>query len=184
MRLFVSVDLPPALAEAIEATQAQLSEADGLRFTDPTQAHVTLKFLGEVAERRLDELQTAISEAVAAADVDPFRAEVGGLGAFPSSDYISVVWTGFRDGGSELTRLHEALEEATAELGFEPEEHEFTPHVTIARMDDARGKELVQRKLREEDPTIGTFDVEAVRLTESTLTEDGPDYETVARFPL
>lgn len=184
MRLFLSVDLPPELAEGIEAVQERFSAADGLRLTDPTQAHVTLKFLGEVENHRLDDLQTAVSEAVADVDVEPFRAEVGGLGAFPSSEYIRVVWIGFSDGGPQLTRLHEALEAATTELGFEPEDHEFTPHVTIARMDDARGKELVQRTLREADPTVGSFRVEEVRLTESTLTDDGPDYETVARIPL
>lgn len=184
MRLFFSVDLPPELTPAVEALQAEFSEAEGLRFTDPSQAHVTMKFLGEVGEHRVDELQAAAAEAIADVDVGPFEATVGGLGVFPSPDYISVVWTGFRDGSEELARIHEALEAATVELGFEPEEHEFTPHVTIARMDDARGKDLVRRKLREADPTIGTFDVEDVRLTESTLTGDGPEYETVARIPL
>lgn len=184
MRLFLSVDLPPELTAEVEALQEQFADAEGLRFTDPAQAHVTMKFLGEVREYHVDELQAAVAEAIADIDVDPFEAEVGGLGVFPSPDYISVLWTGFREGSEELTRIHEALEAATAELGFEPEEHEFTPHVTIARMDDARGKALVQRKLREEDPTVGTFDVAEVRLTESTLTEEGPEYETIARVPL
>ena len=184
MRLFLSVDLPPELATEIEALQEQFADAEGLRFTDPSQAHVTMKFLGDVRGDRIDELQAAVSEAIARIDVDPFEAKVGGLGVFPSPDYISVVWTGFRAGGEELTRIHQTLEAATIELGFEPEEHAFTPHVTIARMDDARGKELVQHKLREEDPTVGTFDVAEVRLTESTLTENGPEYETIARVPL
>lgn len=184
MRLFFSVDVPPMLAEEIDELQQRFAAAEGLRFTDPVQAHVTLKFLGEVDPNRLDELQAAAAEAIAGADVGPFRATVGGLGVFPSPEYISVVWTGFEAGGSELTRLHEALETATTDLGFDPEEHEFTPHVTIARMDDARGKDLVQRRLREDDPTLGGFEVDEVRLTESTLTEDGPEYETVARIPL
>jgi 2'-5' RNA ligase len=184
MRLFLSVDLPPGLAGAVETLQERFSAAEGLRFTDPTQAHVTLKFLGEVDPDRVDEVETAVSEAVTAADIAPFRATVGGLGAFPSPEYISVVWVGLEEGGEQLTRLHGALEAATTEMGFEPEQHEFTPHVTIARMDDARGKDLVQRRLREDDPTVGSFDVGEVRLTESTLTESGPTYETVARFPL
>lgn len=184
MRLFLSVDLPPALTAGIEEAQQPFAEVGGLRLTDPAQAHVTIRFLGEVRESRITAVRTAASEAIAGIDVGPFEAAVGGLGVFPSPEYISVVWIGFRSGSERLTQLQEALEAATVELGFEPEEHVFTPHVTIARMDDARGKDLLQRKLRSEAPTIGTFDVEEVRLTESTLTDDGPEYETVARFPL
>jgi 2'-5' RNA ligase len=51
-------------------------------------------------------------------------------------------------------------------------------------MDDARGKDLVRRVVSEADPDIGAFRVEEVRLTESRLTDDGPRYETVERYPL
>lgn len=184
MRLFFSVDLPETLAGEVAAVQRQFDRAPGLRTTDPTQAHVTLKFLGDVDQDRLDELEAAAAATVADADVAPFCVEIAGLGAFPSPEYISVVWLGVSDGNEELTRLHRALERAMTGLGFDPESHEFTPHVTIARMDDARGKALVQRRLREDDLTVGTFDVEAVHLTESVLTGDSPEYETVTRIML
>ena len=184
MRLFVSVDLPEALAPAVEAVQDDLRGAAGLTFTDPTQAHLTLKFLGETDPARLGPLEEALVEAVDEAGVDPFEAELGGLGAFPSEDYIRVVWVGFTAGGEALVRLHEAVEARTVELGFDPESHDFTPHVTIARMRHASGKELVQQVLREENPTVGSMRVEEVRLTESELGPDGPVYSTVARVPL
>lgn len=185
MRLFVSVDLE-GLAEAVESVQAPLREASGLRLTDPEQAHVTLKFLGETDPDRLPALREALAEAVAAADVEPFEARFGGLGVFPDLDYIRVVWLGVRSGhgDAELTRLHEAIEARTVELGFEPEDHAFTPHVTLARMDHAGGKERVQQVVRERDPDVGSMTVAAVRLTESTRTAEGPVYETVERFPL
>ncbi|SFF77630.1 2'-5' RNA ligase [Halopelagius inordinatus] len=186
MRLFVSIDLPDALTEAVSAAQARFADAEGLRFTDPGQAHLTLKFLGDCDSDRVSDIEAAMESAVAEAGVAPFDAAVGGFGVFPSPDYISVVWTGIRDGAgaAETTRLHEALEEQTTELGFDPESHEFTPHVTIARMDDARGKELVRRVVRETDPDVGTFRVEEIRLKESTLTNEGPRYDTVARVKL
>ena len=179
MRLFVSVDLPPGLAEPIRELQSSLGDASGLRFTDPTQAHVTLKFLGETAPDRVPELERAIEDAVATADLEPFTVEFGGLGVFPDLEYISVVWVGTRRGGDRLARLHEALEAETTALGFEPEDHDFTPHVTIARMDHAGGKSLVQEAVRSRDPDVGSMTVEEVRLTESRLRSDGPVYETV-----
>jgi 2'-5' RNA ligase len=106
------------------------------------------------------------------------------LGVFPDLDYISVIWVGTRDGGSELTRLHEAIERKTVAMGFEPEEHDFTPHATIARMDHAGGKALVQDVVTDRDPDVGQVHVDEIRLTESELTPDGPNYSTVERFPL
>ena len=184
MRLFVAIDLPDDLAADVAAAQDRFGDRTGLRFTDPEQAHVTLAFLGEVDDGRVGAVEDALATAVADAGVDPFEATVGGFGVFPSLDYISVVWAGVRRGTGEMTRLHAAVEDRLAPLGFEPDDHTFTPHVTLARMDDARGKETVQRVVREEDPTIGSFRVTEIRLKRSELTPDGPAYSTVARFPL
>jgi 2'-5' RNA ligase len=184
MRLFVAIDLPTDLASEVAAAQERFGDAPGIRRTDPEGAHVTLKFLGEIDESRLETVETAVREAVDDAGVDPFEATIGGFGVFPSLDYISVVWTGVRQGTTEMTRLHEHVEERAIDLGFDPEDHAFTPHVTLARMDDARGKETVQQVVREADPTIGSFQVEDVRLKRSELTPDGPEYSTVAAFPL
>ena len=183
MRLFVSVDLD-GLEEGIAAAQERVADASGLRLTDPGTVHVTLKFLGAVERERVPALVATLEAAVEESGVGPFRAEFGGLGAFPSAEYIRVLWVGVREGSAEVTRLHEAVEARTVESGFDPADHEFTPHATIGRMDHAGGKETVQRALREADPTVGTLEVEDVRLTESTLTDDGPEYTTVERFGL
>jgi 2'-5' RNA ligase len=182
-RLFVSVDLDE-LTEEVRAVQDRLEGATGLNFTDPEQAHLTLKFLGDTDPDRVPELREELAAAVADSGVGPFTAEFGGLGVFPQLDYISVVWLGVWQGSEELTRLHEAIEERTVAMGFDPEDHDFTPHVTLARMNHAGGKELVQEVVTSEDPDAGTLHVEEVRLTESTLTAEGPEYTTVDAFPL
>lgn len=186
MRLFVSVDLPVSLADTVETVQAEFSEAEGLDFVDPKQAHFTLKFLGETNPERLNKIKTALRDAVDEAAVDPFDCTIGGLGVFPSLEYITVVWIGVREGkgDAELRRLHEAVEAELTALGFAAESHEFTPHITLARMNDARSKSEVQSVVTETDPTIGTFRVKGIKLTESTLTDAGPQYETVHEVDL
>lgn len=183
MRLFMSADLD-GLANEVSTVQSLFEDATGLRATDPEQAHITLKFLGDTDPDRLDELTEALSEAVDDAGVAPFEADIGGLGVFPHLDYISVVWIGVREGSKQLTRLHESIEAATTGLWFDPEDHEFTPHATIARMDHAGGKELVQDVVESRDPDVGTIRFDEIRLTKSELTDDGPEYSTVERFPL
>ncbi|MFC6786809.1 RNA 2',3'-cyclic phosphodiesterase [Halobaculum halobium] len=184
-RLFVSVDLPDRLADAFAAVQDPLRDIESLRVTDPEQAHCTLKFLGDTDEARVGDVTEALEAAVANADVGAFELEVGGLGVFPSTDYVSVIWVGVREGpgAAELTRLAETVERETVSLGFDEADHEFTPHFTLARMDDARGKGRVLEYLNE-DPTVGRFEVKEIRLTESTLTSDGPEYGTRARVSL
>ncbi|PSQ04490.1 RNA 2',3'-cyclic phosphodiesterase [Halobacteriales archaeon QS_6_71_20] len=198
-RLFVSVDLPDRLTDAFAAVQEPLRGVEGLRLTDPAQAHCTLRFLGDVDESRVGDVAGALETAVASvgrsaaesrtesgdAGVDPFEAEVGGLGVFPSREYVAVVWVGVREGrgAAGVARLAAAVERETVALGFEASDHDFTPHLTLARVDDARGKDRVLEYL-EADPTVGRFRVESVRLAESTLTDDGPVYETRARVAL
>jgi len=184
-RLFVSVDLD-GLAEKVRAVQARFSGASGLRLTDPAQAHITLTFLGDTGPDRIADLVAELAAAVDDSGVSPFEARFGGLGVFPSRSYISVVWIGVREGHGdrELRALHEAIEDRTTALGFEPADHDFTPHATIARMDHAGGKEPVQRVVREADPDVGHLQVEEIRLTESTLTDDGPVYSTVESLSL
>jgi 2'-5' RNA ligase len=186
MRLFVSIDLPDRLADAVADAQDRVADAEGLRFVDPADAHLTLFFLGDTDPERVDEVAAALQRAVDAAGVEPFELRVGGFGVFPTLDYISVVWAGVREGAgvAETTRLSGRIENELAELGFEGDDHEFTPHITLARMNDARGKELVQRVVREADPDLGSFQVEEIRLTESTLTNEGPVYETVRTVTL
>ena len=182
-RLFVSIDLE-GLADEITAVQECFEGASGLNFVKPEQAHVTLKFLGDTDPDRLTALTEELAAAVEESGVTPFEAHFGDLGAFPSEEYITVVWVGVRKGGEAMIDLHEAIEDRTVAMGFDPEDHEFTPHVTVARMDHAGGKEQVQRVLREADPTVGVLDVTDVRLTESILTDDGPEYQTLESFEL
>ncbi|MDS0297353.1 RNA 2',3'-cyclic phosphodiesterase [Halogeometricum sp. S1BR25-6] len=186
MRLFLSIDLPDSLTESVASAQQRFAGAEGLRFVAPEQVHVTLKFLGETDEDRLPDVEAAVEDAIADSGVEAFDATVGGFGVFPSLDYISVVWAGVREGAgaAEMTALAEAIDRETAASGFGSEDREFTPHVTLARMDDARGKDLVQRVVREEDPDVGTFPVREVHLKESVLTDGGPRYETLRRFAL
>lgn len=182
MRLFISVDLDTP--DQLTAAQQPFADADGLRLTDPEQAHITLKFLGEVPESRIPTISEAVREAVNKSGVPPFSLELGGLGVFPDPSYVRVIWLGVTRGKTELTRLHEAIERELTACGFDPEEHEFTPHVTLARMEHAASKTLVQEALEREHPTVTPQQVSAVSLTESILTTAGPEYRTIERVSL
>lgn len=179
-RLFVSVDLPPQFEPKVRDLQSYLrgTRAD-LSFTKPEQAHLTMKFVGNTPEERVDDVADVLDEA--AARVDPFRVELGGTGVFPSREYVSVVWVGVREGVEELTRLHNALEKGTVEGGLADEaEHDYKPHVTLARMDSGRGKSEVLNFVDEnEDVNLGSFEAKRLRLKSSVLRDGGSVHDTV-----
>ncbi|MES3161655.1 MAG: RNA 2',3'-cyclic phosphodiesterase [Halorubrum sp.] len=204
MRAFFAVDLPDDLTDPLAEVQSTIDDAAGLTTVDPAQAHVTLKFLGDVPTREsdgpnsgaeaepssvdggptVDDVVEAGAQAIDDADLDPFDCSVAGLGVFPSLEYISVVWAGVDQGSAALTRLHESLEAETIALGIDPEDHAFTPHVTLGRLNGRRGKALIQRAVQEQHPVVGSFTVSEIRLVESTLTPEGPCYEPVETFEL
>ncbi|MES3517824.1 MAG: RNA 2',3'-cyclic phosphodiesterase [Natronomonas sp.] len=184
MRLFTAVDVS-GCAEAIADIQEPLRGLSGLNPTDPKQAHVTVKFLGDGPEggHDLDSLLDALRDGVETAAVDSFELGMSGLGAFPSPEYITVVYLGVEAGSGRLRRLHEAIEAETTAIGYDAERHDYTPHVTLARMNHAGRKERVQEYL-ESSTSAATTEIESLRLIESTLTDDGPVYETVAEIRL
>ena len=196
MRAFFAVDLPDSLAPAVAEAQAPFADAPGVNPVDPEQAHVTLKFCGDVSDGddrddEDDETEPSLSSVVAAGEravdraaVDPFECAVAGLGVFPSREYSSVVWAGVGRGGDDLAALHEALEAETTALGVDPADHAFTPHVTLARVENAAGAEAVRDALDDGDPTVGSFAVDEIRLLKSTLTASGPEYAVVREFAL
>lgn len=135
-RMFIAVDSPADVARAITQVVERLRRAGvEAAWTSPAQLHLTLQFLGdEVDDADLHQICVAMDESAAA--VPPFRVAFGDVGAFPDVRRPRVVWLGVREGAAELTRLHEALADRLAPIGFHPEARGFRPHITLGRFRD------------------------------------------------
>jgi 2'-5' RNA ligase len=183
MRLFVSVDLS-TLADPIAAVQEPFAEIDGVRPTDPAQAHVTLAFLGDVDRDRRADIESAVGRGVAAADVDPFDCRIGGLGVFPSREYITVVWAGVREGDDALRELHKTARSALESDGVGVDsEDEFVPHVTLGRVENAGAADRVRDHL-DRNPDVGVAPVDAVALVRSERGSDGATHTAIREWDL
>lgn len=147
----------------------------------PPNAHVTLKFLGQVEERLVPQVVDAVREGVAAAGVARFEAPLLGAGAFPKESAPRVVWVGVAPPGDEaLTRLAAAVEDALAARGYPREKRAFHPHATVARVESLRDREGARAALEafRREP-MGTLDGSAVKVMKSTLGATGPAYASV-----
>ncbi|UCC47463.1 MAG: RNA 2',3'-cyclic phosphodiesterase [Gemmatimonadota bacterium] len=184
MRLFIAIN--PTSEERARLAEAarELRESDyGVRWVPPENVHLTLKFLGEVQEQRVAELSSGLGEAVKGRG--PFKMAVSGFGAFPSPSRPQVVWAGVTP-SSTLRELHEAIEEATALLGFERETRSFHPHLTLgraqrrARPAEFGGLDELIGRLAYED----AYEVHCVDLMRSTLRPSGALYDVIHRMEL
>ena len=184
MRLFVAVNLPAEVREAVwTAAEPARRGSPPVRWVGPDGIHVTLKFLGEVTDERLDELRQALSRA--AAGIRRFTLELAGGGVFPSPSRPRVFWAGIT-AEPQLELLQHAVERETAPLGFPTEARAFRPHVTLGRAErDAAPGDL--RRAAERIAAVafsGSALVESVDLMQSRLSPRGAAYEAVHREPL
>ena len=173
-------DLRRAVAETQERLRAGGADVKWVR---PEGMHVTLKFLGEVDEARLPEIEGAVRAAVT--DIAPFRLRLEGVGGFPSAIAPRVVWAGVVEGAQELAELARRIETALEPLGFERERREFSGHVTLGRARTPRGRDglvAIMREAREQP--FGEMEVRRVELMRSDLRPTGPIYTSQREFEL
>ena len=184
MRLFIALNVPAEMREALHVAAAPLREATArsVAWVKPEGLHLTLKFLGDVDETRAAQLVDVLG--VVARGHAAVRVAVSGVGAFPSLARPRVVWAGV-EATTRLELLQHDVEAACAAQGFEVEGRAFRPHVTLGRVrpgsDAAAARALADSVLRttlSAETVVPTLD-----LMHSTLMPGGARHEAVARLP-
>jgi len=153
MRLFIGIELPDPLKSSAAAAATRVREriahvATGaqVRWVMPTNLHITIWFLGNVREPRVEALVASLKEPLNARS---FTLRVAGAGAFPQSGAPPAIWLGLVAGREGLLAVHDQLLSRLLPLGFEPEKRPYSPHLTIARIKDVRPPDRVARAFDE-----------------------------------
>lgn len=179
VRCFTAVDIgDPGVLRRLVGVQRSLEGTGGdLKVVERENIHVTMKFLGDVREGRLGEVER-VMEGVS---FEAFDMTLRGVGVFPHLRRPRVVWAGVTQGAEELKAIFDQLEEGYTSLDFKQERRSFKPHVTIARVRSGRNRgSLVEEIRRLGDEEFGGFEVRKVALKKSVLTPKGPIYSTLA----
>jgi 2'-5' RNA ligase len=183
MRLFVAIDLPDAARRAIGAKQQRIRMAladASLTWVRAEQLHLTLVFIGEVADERGPSFMTAMQQPI---PHPRFAMTFGATGVFPPHGAPRVLWVGVQEGARETVALQAHVASRLAPLGVAPESRPFSPHLTLARWRQPRAAD--RRRLPQSDvAAVVRIDVAAVTLFQSRLSSSGPAYTALAAAPL
>lgn len=171
MRIFVAMELPEELLEALSETSAMLRDGVHGRYVAPDRFHVTLAFLGEVEGARLPALVEALDEACQGHG--PFPIRLGELGSF-GRRRSAVLWQAV-DGGEALLSLAADVRAALRHAGFDFDEKPLVPHVTLMRSADLTGGILPS-------PAFAVGAADTVTLFSSDLSGAHPAYTPLERF--
>lgn len=177
MRLFTAIDLPDNIRERF--ADLQIPGTLDARWTSPSQFHVTLRFIGDANESmatRYEEALNGIASPIATCE--PY-----GLDVLPSRRNPSVLVVGLQRSDSLLS-VYDAVSTALHDVGVEPEDRKYRPHVTLARLNDTAPERVHEVLDAYGDASLPSFTADTFYLYESTLTPDGAVHERRASFPL
>jgi 2'-5' RNA ligase len=176
-RTFIAVEISAAVrTKAVELIDLLRKTQADVKWVEPHNLHLTLQFLGDVPENRITEVCKAVERG--AAEVEPFRLEIRGAGAFPNLGKPRTLWLGAKEGANAMADLHDRIALALADLGFDDEERRFQTHLTIGRVKSPKNVSLLGPLLRQHgDFSAGLFLVEKAVVFSSRLERGGPIYE-------
>lgn len=180
MRVFIAIELPREIRKALSGLQRELKPlTNTARWVAPDSIHITLKFIGEVGESRIDD----IDRAIVSVSWKPFMVAVRNVGFFPGSRSPRIFWAGME--APMMTQLAEALDTRLHRIGFEKEERAFRPHITLARARQSRiDGALVSASAKYQTHDFGSFTADRFFLIQSTLRPDGAVYTKLREYSL
>ena len=185
MRLFVALEVPDAWRDAARSVAAELVRTSGvsLRPVDPALMHLTLRFLGDVADDRLQPLDAALMQHVPPVDI---ALALGAAGTFGPPARTSVAWLAVDGDLDSLRALAARVEVAVQEAGLAAGEARFSPHLTLARVGQ-RSRPAERRAVAEAargapTPAPLPFRTHEVVLVRSHLGGGAPRYEVIGRY--
>ena len=144
--------------------------------------HLTLKFLGEIPQVSVPHISTAASRAVVG--FAPFSTRLEQAGAFPKHGQPRVLWIGINDFSGKLGRLRARLEDESVNVGFAKDDRPFHPHLTVARLRQARHARTLAAAHRELDIESAEIAVSELLVIRSELSNEGSKYTVISRHPL
>ncbi len=176
MRLFIATPLTEEIEETLARVIFDLKQKRGrVKWVNPKNIHLTLKFLGETDESKVEPIKNAIQEV--ASRYSKIKSIIDRVGVFPNLDRPRIIWVGLSEGIGKLKSIAADIENEMEKLGFEKERRSFKSHLTLGRVKDSSGLDELIDAIKNYKSTPEDIVFDRVILFKSTLTPAGPIYD-------
>jgi 2'-5' RNA ligase len=182
-RIFIAVkvDPAPALLEMISSLKAALKN-DSLKWTEPSNIHITLLFLGETEEKKITEIDSVMKQLCNG--FGKFELVLKGAGVFRNFKDPRVLWTGIQY-SEEMIRLNKLIVSTLLDAGNKIEERPYNPHLTLGRIKRINDISILERQIQNyTKKEIQRILVSEIILYESILKPEGPIYKPLGIYSL
>jgi 2'-5' RNA ligase len=182
MRTFIAIELPEPIKNSLAKLIDKLKQTGAdVKWVAPQNIHLTLKFLGERDDKKVDRISEILDEV--ARNHRAFPIQINALGAFPNMNSPRVIWVGIDQGDVETKNIFKDLEDLICKVGIPKEDRAFSSHITIGRTKSAKGLAELTQEITSLNDSIGrenlNFTAGSITLFKSTLTPKGPIYEAL-----
>lgn len=175
MRLFLAIDLPKEMKEYLFELEKKFKEVK-VTWVAKKNLHITLKFLGEVEEKKLENLKKLIS-----IKQKPLLLHLSQIDFFPNIKSPRVIW-GAIEPKEEVIRLQQHLDEQLLHLF--PGEQKFEAHITLGRIKSIRRKEDFYNSIKRIKLEQKNFQIDSFQIMRSELKKNGPTYKIIENIAL
>ncbi len=178
VRSFIAIEISKEAKNEISRIINILKDnSNGIKWVNPENLHLTIKFLGSIPEDHIAEISEKIKKTVL--NIPKFIISLGMLGAFPSWRSPRVVYIDLKAGGEKVKHLVEKIENAMEKIGFEREKRIFSPHIAVGRVKNMKNMKNFSQQVVKNMVNSTQMSINSVFLKKSILMSDGPIYSTL-----
>lgn len=183
MRTFIAIKLEDSIKKSLTTLLEKMRHKGGkIKWVKEEGMHLTLKFLGEIQETKVSEVEKILEKITQ--NSSSFSIRIKGTGCFPHRRNPRVLWTGV-EGGEQLVSFHNQLDVELEKIGFEREKREFRPHLTLGRVKSVFSiKEIMDELEKHQDTVFGEMKVNKITFFRSVLKPSGAEYSVLSEFSL
>lgn len=171
MRFFIALEIPNENLLQFQSIQVKLRILiPQLKLTNFEKIHLTLAFIGE----QFDELKSKLTQIIqtAAAGIAPFEVTPAYIDGFPNLHHPQVLWVGVKGDIDKVLLIRERIKDGLENLHLPVDERRFTPHITIAKLNNHIN---INRGLEVDLEKIMTLSFNPIKISSIKLFESAPE---------
>ena len=185
MRIFIGIKLDKTVHQRVESFLEPFKKIKSpVRWVKPANIHITLRFIGEMDQKKYSQMEAALNELSQDAVLAPLDIELQGCGKFGRNKTLNILWIGVKQ-NPQLEELYHKIEDVLDKIGIAEEPRAFKAHITVGRnkknfdfqpffnLIDQLGVQPISR-----------FITDRFQVFKSELLPSGPIYSILKEIPL